>query len=70
MQISLLDGVSFAEESVPEDDVDRLFKKLQRREPPTNIVTQILRRIRQLPPEQIHQPPTTQEQTNASKDGE
>jgi len=35
-------------ESFPEDDVDRLFKKLHRLEPPGDIVKQILTRIKGL----------------------
>ncbi len=36
-------------EFFPEDDVDRLFKKLHRLEPPGDIVKQILTRIKGLP---------------------
>lgn len=66
MQILSTDSVSLASEFMPEDDVDRLFEKLQRREPPANIVAQIIKRIRQLPAEQIYQPPTVSEKTDRS----
>jgi hypothetical protein len=36
-------------EDLPEDDVDRLFKKLHRLEPPGDIVKQLLERIKHLP---------------------
>lgn len=38
-----------AAESSPEDDVDRLFAKLNKLEPPGDIVKQILARIKHLP---------------------
>lgn len=44
---------------LPEDDVDRLFKKLQPHEPPAGIVQQIRARIRRLSAGQ--QPPASAE---------
>jgi hypothetical protein len=64
MQFPLLALNSLSSELSPEDDVDRLFKKLQRREPPANILQQILNRIRHLPPERIYQLPAEPEKTN------
>ncbi len=48
----LLSGVGLPlseAESFPEDDVDRLFGKLQKLEPPGDIVKQILARVKRLP---------------------
>lgn len=42
--LSLAEGESF-----PEDDIDRLFEKLHRLEPPGDIMKQILARIKRLP---------------------
>lgn len=56
MQFVLSDLIALSSEDLPEDDVDRLFKKLQKHEPPVNIVKQILARIRQLPSDQQYQP--------------
>lgn len=36
-------------ESRPEDDIDRLFDKLHKLEPPRDIVKQILARVKRLP---------------------
>jgi hypothetical protein len=36
-------------ESFPEDDIDRLFEKLHKLEPPGDIVKQILARVKRLP---------------------
>lgn len=36
-------------ESFPEDDIDRLFEKMHRLEPPGDIVKQILARVKRLP---------------------
>jgi hypothetical protein len=36
-------------ESFPQDDVDRLFEKLHKLEPPNDIVKQILARVKRLP---------------------
>lgn len=41
--------------SLPEDDIDRIFQKLQPLELPKNSVKQIMARIRQLPPAQRYQ---------------
>lgn len=51
MQFVSSDIISLSSEadSFPEDDVDRLFKKLHKLEPPGDIVKQILARVRQLP---------------------
>ena len=70
MQFLLLALNSFSSELSPEDDVDRLFKKLQRREPPANILQQILNRIRHLPPEQLYQPPVENKKTNTPGEAE
>lgn len=59
MQIVSMECIALASVFQPEDDVDRLFEKLQRHEPPKNLVAQILKRIHQLPAEQIYQSPTT-----------
>jgi hypothetical protein len=56
MQFVSSDLIVASSEDLPEDDVDRLFKKLQKHDPPVNIVKQILARIRQLPAGQQHQP--------------
>lgn len=63
MQILSTGSVSLASEFVPEDDIDRLFEKLERHEPPTNLVAQILKRIHQLPAEQIYRPSTSVEES-------
>lgn len=42
-------------ESFPQDDIDRLFNKLHKLEPPEDIVKQILARVKNLPTPQ-HQP--------------
>lgn len=44
MILSLAEG-----EFSPEDDIDRLFEKLPRLEPPGDIVKQILARVKRLP---------------------
>jgi len=44
MILSLAEG-----EFSPEDDIDRLFGKLHRLEPPDDIVKQILARVKRLP---------------------
>jgi hypothetical protein len=36
-------------ESFPQDDIDRLFEKLHKLEPPEDIVKQILARVKRLP---------------------
>lgn len=49
---SLSSGVispSSEAEPLPGDDIDRLFEKLHRLEPPGDIIKQILARIKQLP---------------------
>ncbi len=53
-------------ESFPEDDVDRLFEKLHKLEPPGDIMKQILARIKRLP---VHYPlpQTDSEQSPAEK---
>ena len=56
MQFVLSDLIALSSNDLPEDDVDRLFKNLQKHEPPVNIVQQILARIRQLPAGQQYQP--------------
>ncbi len=56
MQFVLSDLIALSSEDLPEDDVDRLFKKLQKHEPPVNIVKQILARVRQLPAGQQYRP--------------
>ncbi len=63
-------------EDIAEDDVDRLFKKLHKLEPPVDTVKQILARVRQLPgawryergPSQpgAHVPPVPEKQQEAS----
>ena len=40
-------------ESFPEDDIDRLFGKLQKIDPPGDIVKQILERVKRLPAPQV-----------------
>jgi hypothetical protein len=57
MQFVFCDLGALSSEALPEDDVDRLFQKLQRHEPPLDIVKQLLARIRQLPPEQQYPSP-------------
>ena len=52
MQFVSSDSISFSSESLPEDVVERLFIKLQKREPPADIVKQVLTRVRRLPAEQ------------------
>jgi len=41
-------------ESFPEDDIDRLFEKLHKLEPPRDIVKQILARVKRLPAPSPH----------------
>ena len=41
-------------ESFPEDDIDRVFKKLEKLEPPKDIIKQILANVKQLPASQRH----------------
>ena len=41
-------------ESFPEDDIDRVFKKLEKLEPPKDILKQILANVKQLPASQRH----------------
>jgi hypothetical protein len=53
-------------ESFPEDDIDRLFEKLHKLEPPGDIVKQILARVKRLPvPRPL--PPQDSEQFPAEK---
>lgn len=47
-------ALSSEAESFPEDDIDRLFEKLQKLEPPKDIIKQILANIKQLPASQRH----------------
>lgn len=68
MQIVSMECIALASAFQPEDDIDRLFGKLERHEPPTNLVAHILKRIHQLPAEQIYQSPTTP--TNVEKSDE
>jgi hypothetical protein len=70
MQILSTGSVLHASEFIPEDDVDRLFEKLQRREPPAHMIAQIIKRIRQLPAEQIYQPPTLSDKTDGATQGQ
>jgi hypothetical protein len=35
----------FADDSLPKDDVDRLFEQLEQIEPPSSLITQILKNI-------------------------
>ena len=55
-------------ESFPEDDIDRLFGKLRKLEPPGDIVKQILARVkrlptpRPLPPTDVEHPPLEERQ--------
>jgi hypothetical protein len=60
MQLMSSDRLSFSAESLPEDDVDRLFQKLQKHEPPADIVKQVLARVRQLPAAQRYPRPLEQ----------
>lgn len=60
MQFMSSDRISFSSESLPEDDVDRLFQKLQKHEPPVDIVKQVLARVRQLPASQRYPHPPEQ----------
>ena len=39
-------------ESFPEDDIDRLFEKLEKLKPPSDIVKQVLARVKRLPASQ------------------
>lgn len=66
MQIVSMECIALASVFQPEDDIDRLFGKLQRHESPTNLVAQILKRIHQLPAEQIYQSPTNVEESDES----
>jgi hypothetical protein len=72
MQFVSSDLIVASLEDLPEDDVDRLFKKLQKHDPPVNIVKQILDRIRQLPAGQQHQPSPlpTEAETPAGRGGQ
>ena len=66
--LSSLEGESF-----PEDDIDRLFGKLHRLEPPGDIVKQILARIKhlsvphQFPQKEQESPPPAQNQQEAAE---
>lgn len=59
MQFVFCDLGALSSDALPEDDVDRLFQKLQKHEPPLDIVNQLLARIRQLPPEQQYPSPSS-----------
>jgi hypothetical protein len=61
MQFLSSDIIVVSSASLPEDDVDRLFKKLEQREPPVDIVKQILARVKQLPASQRYQSSPLQE---------
>lgn len=54
MQFVFSGIVAFLSEDLAADDVDQLFEKLQKREPPLDIVKQILARIQQLSPGPQH----------------
>lgn len=60
MQFMVSDSHSFSSESLPEDDIDRLFQKLLKHEPPADIVKQVLARVRQLPAEQRYPRPSVE----------
>jgi hypothetical protein len=48
-----------ASDFVPADDIDQLFQKLEKLEPPADTIKQILARIKQLPASQRYQPAQT-----------
>lgn len=51
-------ALSSEAESFPEDDIDRVFEKLQKLEPPKDIIKQILANVKQLPASQRYPRPS------------
>jgi len=49
MQFVFSDLMTGSSKDLAEDEVDRLFQKLQQHEPPPDLAQQVLDRIRQLP---------------------
>lgn len=43
MQFIDIQRIFFAEDSVPKDDIDTLFEKLEQLEPPSSLIEQILK---------------------------
>jgi len=58
MQFTATSDTLIASESVPEDDIDRLYQKLEKLEAPADTMQQILARIKKLPASQRYQPAT------------
>jgi hypothetical protein len=55
MQFVLSDLITGSSKDLPEDEIDRLFKKLQQHEPSLDIAQQVLARIQQLPGGPLYQ---------------
>jgi hypothetical protein len=72
MQFTATSDTLIASESVSEDDVDRLYQKLEKLEAPADTMKQILARISKLPASQRYRPAESQpdapeqEQTDGS----
>ena len=58
----------FLSDLADEDDIDRLFQKLLRIDPPTETIQHILSRIKQLPASQIYQRPDHQTRIDEPED--
>jgi|SwirhisoilCB1_FD_contig_31_11924749_length_343_multi_4_in_0_out_0_1 hypothetical protein len=66
MQFQIAEISPVFAESLPEDDVDRAFQKLQPLELPENMVKQIMARIKRLPASQRY-PQNVGEQNEAAR---